>query len=297
MTDHVPPITQAMIDAYDAFTHVTLDRRGLLARLTTLAGSSAAAYAVLPLLEASPAKAAIVAHEDPRITHVDTFWKGAGGDEMKGYLVLPADAPAKIPMVLVIHENRGLTQHIRDVARRVAVAGFGALAPDFLAPMGGTPDDEDRAREMIGKLDRARTVANGIKSLDFIDRHKRSTGKIGAVGFCWGGGMVNALAIAAGSKLQAAVPYYGPVPADLDQVRRIRAKMMLHYAGNDERINAGLPAYKKAMTKARVDWTLHMYQDRQHAFHNDTSAARYDKMAAEQSWTRTIDFFRKTLVK
>lgn len=291
-----PPITQAMIDAYDAYTHVTLDRRDLIARLTGLAGSSAAAYAVLPLLEANPAHAAIVAHEDPRITHVETRWKGAGGDEMSGYFVLPANAPAKLPMVMVIHENRGLTQHIRDVARRVAVAGFGALAPDFLAPMGGTPADEDKARDMIGKLDRERTIANGVRSIDFLDRHKRSTGKVGAVGFCWGGGMVNALAIAAGSKLQAAVPYYGPVPADLKQVRRIKAKMMLQYAGNDERINAGLPAYKKALTEAGVDWTMHLYQDKQHAFHNDTSAARYDKMAAEISWKRTIEFFNRTLV-
>jgi carboxymethylenebutenolidase len=292
----VPPITQAMIDAYDAYTHVTLDRRGLISRLTALAGSSAAAYAVLPLLEASPAKAAVIAHDDPRISHVDTFWKGAGGDEMRGYLVLPAEAPKQLPMVMVIHENRGLTQHIRDVARRVAVAGFGALAPDFLWPAGGTPTDEDKAREMIGKLDRERTVANGVATLNFLDRHKRSTGKLGAVGFCWGGGMVNALAVAAGSKLQAAVPFYGPVPADLTKVKKIKAKMMLQYAGKDERINAGLPAYKAALTNAGVDWTLHIYNDKQHAFHNDTSAARYDAHAAGIAWNRTVEFFKKTLV-
>lgn len=295
MTDPTPPITQAMIDAYDDYTHASLDRRSLMARLTALAGSSAAAYAVLPLIEANSAQAAIIEHDDPRIEHVDTFWKGAGKTEMRGYFVLPKDAPAEVPMVMVIHENRGLTQHIRDVARRVAVAGFGALAPDFLSPLGGTPTDEDKAREMIGQLNREQTIANGVKSIEFLDRHKRSTGKVGAVGFCWGGGMVNALAIAAGSKLQAAVPYYGPVPADLTQVRKIRAKMMLQYAGNDERINAGLPAYKKALTKARVDWALHMYQEQQHAFHNDTSPARYNKLVAEQSWRRTIDFFKKHL--
>jgi carboxymethylenebutenolidase len=292
----VPPITQAMIDAYDAYTHVTLDRRGLIGRLTALAGSSAAAYAVLPLIEASPAKAAIIGESDPRVTTSEVEWKGAKGDEMRGYLALPATATGRLPAVVVIHENRGLTPHIRDVARRTALAGFVALAPDFLAPAGGTPTNEDAAREMIGKLDRERTVANAITAINFLDRHKRSTGQVGAVGFCWGGGMVNALAVAAGSKLQAAVPFYGPVPADMTKVKKIKAKMMLQYAGNDERINAGLPAYKAALTKAGVDWTLHIYNDRQHAFHNDTSAARYDAQAAGIAWNRTVAFFKKTLV-
>ena len=292
----VPPITQAMIDAYDAYTHVTLDRRGLIGRLSALAGSSAAAYAVLPLLEASPAKAAIIGESDPRIVTSEVEWKGAKGDEMRGYLALPANTTGRLPAVMVIHENRGLTPHIRDVARRTALAGFAALAPDFLAPAGGTPANEDQAREMIGKLDRERTVANGVATIGFLDRHKRSTGQVGAVGFCWGGGMVNALAIAAGSKLQAAVPFYGPVPSDLAKVKKIKAKMMLQYAGNDERINAGLPAYKAALTKARIDWTLHVYNDKQHAFHNDTSAARYDAQAAGIAWRRTVDFFKKALV-
>lgn len=292
----VPPITQAMIDAYDAYTHVTLDRRGLIGRLTALAGSSAAAYAVLPLLEASPAKAAVIAESDPRVTTSEVEWKGARGDQMRGYLVLPANAAGRLPAVMVIHENRGLTPHIRDVARRTAIAGFAALAPDFLSPAGGTPANEDQAREMIGKLDRDRTVASGVATLNFLDRHPRSTGKLGAVGFCWGGGMVNALAVAAGSKLQAAVPFYGPVPADMKKVKKIKARMMLQYAGNDERINAGLPAYKDALTKAGVDWTLHIYRDKQHAFHNDTSAARYDAQAAGIAWNRTVEFFKKTLV-
>jgi carboxymethylenebutenolidase len=292
----VPPITQAMIDAYDAYTHVTLDRRGLIGRLTALAGSSAAAYAVLPLLEASPAKAAIIGESDPRIATSEVEWQGAKGDKMRGYLALPANTTGRLPAVMVIHENRGLTPHIRDVARRTALAGFAAFAPDFLTPAGGTPANEDQAREMIGKLDRERTVANGITAINFLDRHKRSTGQVGAVGFCWGGGMVNALAVAAGSKLQAAVPFYGPVPADMTKVKKIKAKMMLQYAGNDERINAGLPAYKAALTKAGVDWTLHIYNDKQHAFHNDTSAARYDAQAAGIAWNRTIAFLKKTLV-
>jgi carboxymethylenebutenolidase len=292
----VPPITQAMIDAYDQYTHVSLDRRGLIARLTKLAGSSAAAYAVLPLIEASSAKAAIVGENDPRVAATEVEWKGAKGDRMRGYLVLPASATGRLPAVMVIHENRGLTPHIRDVARRSAIAGFATLAPDFLAPAGGTPADEDQAREMIGKLDRDRAVANGLTALRFLDRHKRSTGQVGAVGFCWGGGMVNALAVAAGDRLQAAVPFYGPVPADLTKVKKIKAKMMLQYAGNDERINGGLPAYKAAMTAAGVDWVLHLYNDKQHAFHNDTSAARYDAKAATLAWDRTVEFFKRTLV-
>ena len=292
----VPPITQAMIDAYDRYTHVTLDRRGLIARLTRLAGSSAAAYAGLPLLEASPAKAAIIPEGDPRVTATEVEWKGAKGDRMRGYFALPAHAKGRLPAVLVVHENRGLNEHIRDVARRAAVAGFATLAPDFLAPAGGTPADEEKAREMIGALNRERTVANGLTAINYLTKHPRSTGKVGAVGFCWGGGMVNALAVAAGPRLKAAVPFYGPVPADLSKVKQIKAKMMLQYAGNDERINAGLPAYKAALNQAKVDWVLHIYNDKQHAFHNDTSAARYDAKAATLAWDRTIEFFRKTLV-
>ncbi len=295
MTRDVPTITQAMIDAYDSYTHVTLDRRGLIARLSTLAGSTAAAYAVLPLLEANQAHAAAIAADDKRITASTVEWPGANGDTMRGYLALPANARGHLPAILVIHENRGLNEHIRDVARRAALAGFVALAPDFLSPSSGTPADEDKAREMIGQLDRERTVANGVASIDFLHSHPRSTGKVGAVGFCWGGGMVNALAVAAGPKLQAAVPFYGPVPADLSKVPQIKAKMLLNYAGNDERINAGLPAYTEALKKAGVDHVLYMYEGAQHAFHNDTSAARYDKPAAELAWNRTIEFFRKNL--
>lgn len=295
MTRDAPPITQAMIDAYDEFTHVTLDRRGLIARLTTLAGSTAAAYAVLPLLEANQARAAIIPPDDKRITATTVEWPGAGGNTMRGYLAMPAGAHGRLPAVLVVHENRGLNEHIRDVTRRLALAGFVALAPDFLSPLGGTPADEDKAREMIGKLDRERTVANGIAAIEYLDQHPRSTGRVGAVGFCWGGGMVNALAVAAGNRLQAAAPFYGPVPADLSKVPQIEAKMQLHYAGKDERINASLPAYKAALEAAKVDHQLFMYEGTQHAFHNDTSAASYDKEAAELAWRRTVDFFRKTL--
>jgi carboxymethylenebutenolidase len=296
VADPRPPISQAMIDAYDAYTHVTLDRRGLIARLTTLAGSTAAAYAVLPLLEASQAKAAIIAADDKRLTTSEITWPAANGETMRGYLALPTGKRGRLPAVLVIHENRGLNVHIRDVARRAALAGFASLAPDFLSPHGGTPADEDKAREMIGKLDRERAIANGVATIDFLRQHPRSNGKVGAVGFCWGGGMTNALAVAAGSKLQAAAPFYGPAPADLSKVPQIEAKMQLHYAGVDERINANLPAYKAALEAANVDHQLFIYEGKQHAFHNDTSAARYDKAAAELAWGRVVEFFRKTLV-
>jgi len=291
----VPPITQAIIDAYDAYTHTTLDRRGLVAQLTKLAGSTAAAYALLPLLEANPARAAIVPADDARVAGSDVDWAAADGIRMRGYLALPASRRGRLPAVLVIHENRGLNQHIRDVARRAALAGFATLAPDFLAPVGGTPADEDAAREMIGKLDRERTVANGLATINFLSKHRRSNGKVGAVGFCWGGGMVNALAVAAGPKLAAAAPFYGPVPADLAKVPEIRARMQLHYAGNDERINAGLPAYKAALEAAKIDHELFVYEGKQHAFHNDTSTARYDKAAADLAWGRTMELFRTTL--
>jgi carboxymethylenebutenolidase len=298
MTEASPPISQAMIDAYDAYTHVTLDRRGLIAGLSRLTGSTAAALAVLPLLEANAAHAATVAEDDARLTTEMLEWPGAEGDRMRGYMAWAKAGAKSRPLVLVIHENRGLTPHIRNVTRRMALEGFAALAPDFLAPSGGTPADENAAREAIGRLDRERTVANGVATLRRFRVRKGkypTTGRTGAIGFCWGGGMVNALAVAAGDLLQAAVPFYGPVPADLSKVPQIEAKLLLHYAGNDERINAGLPAYEAALKSAEIDHVLHVYEGKQHAFHNDTSAARYDEAAAELAWKRTTDFLRATL--
>lgn len=183
-----PKITQAMIDAYDEYTHLTLDRRRFMEKLTGLAGSAAAAAAIAPLLAANGAKAEIVAANDTRVTGEDITYPGAAGD-MKGYLVRPAEVSGKLPAVIVIHENRGLNPHIRDVARRMALEGFLALAPDFLSPAGGTPTDEDKAREMIGALDAAATTANAAATVAFLEGHAQSTGKVGAIGFCWGGGL------------------------------------------------------------------------------------------------------------
>lgn len=285
-------ITQAMIDAYDEYTHLTLDRRGFMDRLTKLAGSGAAAAAIAPLLAANQARAAIVAEDDARLKGQDITYPGSNG-EMKGYLVHPADQSGKLGTVIVIHENRGLNPHIRDVARRVALEGFVALAPDFLSPLGGTPTDEDQAREMFGKLDAAQTVANEVATVAFLKGHELGNGKVGAVGFCWGGGAVNDLAVAS-PDLAAAVAYYGRQPKAED-VARIQAPLLLHYAGMDERINAGIDAYKAALDAAGKQYTVYVYDGAQHAFNNDTSEARYDKEAADLAWGRTIAFFKEKL--
>jgi carboxymethylenebutenolidase len=198
--------------------------------------------------------------------------------------------------VLVIHENRGLNAHIRDVARRLALEGFVAVAPDFLSPAGGTPADEDKARALIGALDRPKAIAHGVATLRYLSKNfVPASGRVGAVGFCWGGGMVNQLAVSAGNLLRAGVAYYGPAPVAAE-VPKIKASMLLHYAGNDARINEGLPAYRAALEAAKVRHAVHVYEGAEHAFNNDTSAARYDKPAADLAWDRTVAFLRANLV-
>lgn len=287
-----PTITQAMIDAYDEYTHLTLDRRGFMEKLTRLAGSGAAAAAIAPMLAANSARAAIVAEDDARLKAEDISYPGGEG-EMKGYLVRPADNDGKLGAVIVIHENRGLNEHIRDVARRIALEGFMALAPDFLSPLGGTPEDEDRAREMFGELDAGQTIANGVATVAYLNGHEGGNGKVGAVGFCWGGGAVNDLAVNA-PDLAAGVAYYGR-QAKAEDVAKIKAPLLLHYAGQDERINAGIEAYKAALEAAGKEFTIYIYDGAQHAFNNDTSEARYNKQAADLAWGRTIDFFKEKL--
>ncbi|MEC9463561.1 MAG: dienelactone hydrolase family protein [Pseudomonadota bacterium] len=287
-----PEITQAMIDAYDEYTHLTLDRRGFMQKLTTLAGSGAAAAAIMPMLAANKANAAMVEEDDARLDVADITYPGAS-DEMKGYLAIPKDAAEKLPAVIVIHENRGLNPHIRDVARRMALEGFVALAPDFLSPNGGTPANEDEARAMFQSLDMANATANGEATRAFLAGHEKTNGKVGAIGFCWGGGMVNRIAVAS-PELGAGVAYYGS-QAPADQVPAIQAPLMLHYAGLDERINAGIDAYKAALDANGKTYELHMYEGVNHAFNNDTSSARYDKAAADLAWSRTVEFLKKHL--
>jgi len=285
-------ITQAMIDAYDEYTHLTLDRRRFMERLTALAGSGAAAAAIAPLLAASSASAEMIAADDARLNARDVVYGGSSG-EMKGYLVRPKDETGPLGSVVVIHENRGLNPHIRDVARRMALEGFIALAPDFLSPSGGTPDDEDKARDMIGKLDPAVTVADAEASLQFLAGLDGANGKVGAIGFCWGGGLVNRLATKS-PELKAAVAYYGAQPPAKD-VPAIKAALLLHYAGLDERINAGIDAYRKALEENGKSFEIHVYDGVNHAFNNDTSAARYDKAAADLAWQRTVAFLKKNI--
>lgn len=285
-------ITQAMIDAYDEYTHLTLDRRAFMDKLTKLAGSSAAAAAIAPMLAANSARAAMVPEDDARLSAEDITYPGSES-EMRGYFVRPAEMQGSLPAVIVIHENRGLNPHIRDVARRMALEGFVALAPDFLSPLGGTPEDEDEARSMFGELDRGQTIANGLATIAYLKGLEGTNGKVGAIGFCWGGGMVNSLAVNA-PELDAAVAYYGAQP-DPEEVEQIEAPLLLHYAGLDERINAGIHAFREALEAAGKEYTIHMYEGVNHAFNNDTSEARYNKEAADLAWRRTVDFLKEKL--
>ncbi|MBB3389173.1 carboxymethylenebutenolidase [Rhizobium sp. BK275] len=285
-------ITQAMINAYDEYTHLTLDRRSFMDKLTKLAGSATAAAAIAPLLAANKAAAEVVAENDDRLTGQDITYPGSGGD-MKGYLVQPKNASGKLGAVIVIHENRGLNPHIRDVARRVALEGFVALAPDFLSPQGGTPENEDHARDMFGKLDAATTVANGEATVVYLSKLEATNGNVGAIGFCWGGGAVNNLAVKS-PELKAGVAYYGAQPP-ASEVANIEAALLLHYAGLDDRINAGIDAYKKALEENGKKFEIYIYDGANHAFNNDTSAARYDKAAADLAWGRTVAFLKQNL--
>ncbi|MBX9458177.1 MAG: dienelactone hydrolase family protein [Rhizobium sp.] len=286
-----PRITQAMIDAYDEYTHLTLDRRAFMQKLRMLAGSGAAAAAIAPLLAASQAAAEVIPADDDRLTTTDLTYRGAPSD-IKAYAAMPKDA-TKLPAVLVIHENRGLNAHIKDVTRRMALEGFLAVAPDMLSPSGGTPDNEDKAREMIGQITSDIYGSNLLAAVEFLKTHPNSTGNVGAIGFCWGGGQVNRLATLS-PDLKAGVAYYG-AQAKAEDVPDISAALMLHYAGLDERINAGIDAYKAALEANKKDVQIFIYDGVNHAFNNDTSAARYNKEAADLAWARTVEFLKQKL--
>ena len=283
-------LPQTVIDLYDEYTHAPLDRRVFLKRLASLAGSTAAAYALLPLLENNYARAGETQADDKRLKSSDIVIAGPNGD-IKGYLTQPIGAGRR-GSVLVIHENRGLNPYIRDVARRVALAGYNALALDFLSPLGGTPQNEDEARAMFSKLDPQQTIANGMAALAYLKALPGSNGRLGVLGFCWGGAMVNQLALSA-ADLDAAVSSYGMAPAS--PLVQQPPPPRLHYAGVDERINASWPAYEAALKAAGIDYLAYVYKGAQHAFYNDTNAARYDKAAADLSWERTLALFRQTL--
>ena len=284
---------QKYINLYDEYTHSSnMNRRDFVDRLIKLAGSSALALALLPSLENNQTKAQTVPKDDKNLETKYIEYQGASG-KIRGYLAMPKKIKGKIPAVVIIHENKGLQPHIEDVARRAALAGFIALAPDALSVNGGTPDDADKARELIGKLDYEKTVKDFVAAVDYLKNYKNSNGNVGCVGFCWGGSMANQLAVNS-PNLKAAVAFYGGQPKAED-VAKIKAAVQLHYAGLDERIDAGIPDYEAALKKNNVEYELYMYENVNHAFHNDTNEARYNAEAARLAWGRTVEFLKKYL--
>lgn len=280
-----------MVELYGQYVGGSLTRREFLKRLTKIAGSTAAACAILPQLEQSRASAAMVSPGDSRLRTAYVDFAGATGDVKAYWVGLKGDD--KRAGIVVIHENKGLTPHIEDVARRLALEGFLAAAPDALSPLGGTPADAKLAVEMIRKLEMQQTLDNFIAAVRYLDSHPSCTGKVGVVGFCWGGAMANRLAVHA-QEVDAAVPYYGRQPA-AEEVPKIKAFLLLHYAGLDDRINKGIAAYEAALKAAGVDYRLYLYEGAKHAFNNDTRPDRYHKAAAELAWKRTIAFFKEKL--
>jgi len=279
------------IALYDAFTHEHRDRRAFMAEMVALAGSAAAAEALIAGIAASPAAAQQIAPTDARL---DTAKRSGteAGKPATAYFAAPKDMRHPLPIVLVIHENRGLNAHIEDVARRVALAGFRAIAPDFLAPQGGTPADEDRARELIGTIDYDLALAQAKSFLAKARGERRGT-RTGAVGFCWGGAFVNRLAVA-DPALTAGVSYYGPAPAPAEATK-VRAALLLQLAEEDARVNATALPWGEALRQAGRNATTHVYPGVDHAFNNDTSAMRYDAAAAKLAWERTTTFLHREL--
>jgi len=267
-----------------------LERREFLRKFALLAGGATAA-GMWPFLESNSAWAQVVAKDDSRLKLESVKYPGETG-EMRAYFARPKGI-GKYPGVIVIHENRGLTPHIEDVARRVALEGYLAVAPDALSPFGGTPANPDEARPLFQKLDGPSNIKNFSAAVQYLKTHPQSTGKVGCMGFCWGGGVTNQVAVHS-PDLTAAVPFYGSQAA-LGDVPKIKAAMLLHYAGQDERINAGITAYEDALKKAGVDFQTYVYEGAGHAFFNDTGA-RYHKEAAQLAWRRTVAFFKEKLL-
>jgi carboxymethylenebutenolidase len=281
---------QKIIDLYDDYTDGLLDRREFIKKLAVLAGGTAAAIALLPLVENKYAQAQVVPKDDPRL-HVENIkYPGETGDVLAHFARPKGDN--KLPGVIVIHENRGLNPHTKDVARRVALEGFLAIAPDALSPLGGTPEDVNEARSLMRKLDSQATIKNYVAAVKYLKTHPQSTGNVGCTGFCWGGGVANQVAVSS-PDLKAAVPFYGRQPASAD-VPKIKASLLLHYAGLDERINKGIPEFEAALKKTSVEYKIFMYEGTRHAFFNDTGS-RYHEEAAKLAWERTIAFFKQKL--
>ncbi|HEY7058517.1 MAG TPA: dienelactone hydrolase family protein [Vicinamibacterales bacterium] len=282
---------QELLNLFDQYVHGQIDRRGFLDRAAKFAVGGMTAAMLLDALNPAFAAAQQVPKDDPRLkTESVEFPSPQGSSKTRGYLVKPANASGKLPGILVVHENRGLNPHIEDIARRLGLDNFLALAPDALAPLGGYPGDEDKARELFTKLDQTKTREDFVAAATYLKNRPDCTGKIGVVGFCYGGGIANMLATRV-PDLAAAVPFYGNQPSAEDAAR-IKAPLLIHYAENDDRINAGWPAYEAALKAHNVRYTMFKYPGTQHGFNNDTTP-RYDEAAAKLAWQRTVDFFNK----
>ncbi|OFW13137.1 MAG: carboxymethylenebutenolidase [Acidobacteria bacterium RIFCSPLOWO2_12_FULL_67_14] len=288
------PVPREAIDAYNLFIHGHIDRRSFLDRVKKVAVSSAAAAAIVDQLMPNYAAAQQVAPNDPRIrTSRETVPSPQGNGKISGLLVRPASAGTqRLPAILVVHENRGLNPHIEDVARRIALEGFMAFAPDTLTTLGGYPGDEEKAGAMFGKLDRDKMAEDLHAAAVWLKNRPDSTGRLGATGFCFGGGVANSLAVRMGADLQAAVPYYGGAPPAAD-VPKIKAAVLVHHGGEDKRLVDAWPEFDKAMTAAGVRHEGHIYPGAVHGFNNDATPQRYNKAAAEQAWQRTVAWFNK----
>jgi carboxymethylenebutenolidase len=285
---------QELLDLFDSYVHGAIDRRGFLDKAAKFAVGGVTAMMLLDQLGPDFEAGQVVGTEDTRIEakYVE-FESPKGNGKARGYLVLPKAAKGELPGILVIHENRGLNPHIEDIARRLALDGYLAFAPDALFTLGGYPGDEDKARELFPKLDQAKTREDFVAAAAFLKALPQCTGKIGAVGFCYGGGMANYLATRLGGDLSAAVCFYGSAP-DLGEVPKIKASLLVHSAEKDERINAGWPEFEQALKAANVPYERFLYPGTQHGFNNDTTP-RYDAEAAKLAWGRTLACFDKHL--
>jgi carboxymethylenebutenolidase len=278
---------QRIINLYDEYTHIPLPRNEFLKRLAVLTGGTVVAMSLLPLLENNYANAAVTKANDLFTEYIT--YPGVP-NEMRAYVARPKK-DKKYPAIIVIHENRGLNEHIEDVARRAANEGYLAIAPNALAALGKTAANEDEARKFFSELKAEDNLKNFMNVFDYLDIREDFNGKVGAVGFCWGGGMANKLAVNVPS-LKAAIAFYGAQPG-VDDVAKIKTAVQLHYAGLDERINSGIPGYEEALKKNNITYELYTYEGVNHAFHNNTSPTRYNEVAATLAWKRTMDFFKK----
>lgn len=286
-------IKQEVLDLYDDYAHNRIDRRDFLNRLSAYAVGGVTLASLTSFLMPDYITKIQVQHDDPRlVTEYITYESPKGGGKIKGLLSRPKDAKGKLPGIVVVHENRGLNPHIEDVGRRAALAGFISFAPDALTPLGGYPGDDDKGRELQSKRNRDEMLEDFIAAFDYLTKNSQCTGKVGAVGFCFGGWISNMMAVRI-PKLSAAVPFYGGQPP-VDKVSEIKAPLLLHYAGLDTRVNEGWPAYEAALKEKKKIYEAYIYPEVNHGFHNDTTP-RYDKAAAELAWSRTVDFFKKYL--